>query len=343
MAHTNRPWLMPRSRTGWGLAVIRLLVIGGLMLLGLFAMTRMPGTSYRGPLPPLSPAEEEMRDNLQRHVSALAGGIGERNIWRPGSMAKAAAYLASTLAGLGYTVHGQEFTAYGVAVSNLEVEVAGTSRPEEILVVGAHYDTVRGSPGANDNGSGVAALLELARLLRREQPGRTVRLVAFANEEPPFYFTTDMGSHRYAARCKAHGEKIVAMLALETMGCYSDAPGSQRYPWPFGLFYPNRADFIAMVGNLASRHLVRQMTGSFRQHSRFPAEGLAAPGFVHGVGWSDHWSFWEQDYPALMVTDTAFFRSPFYHTPQDTPEKLDYARLAQVVAGLDRVVLDLAH
>lgn len=343
MAHTNRSWLMPRSRRDWGLAIIRLLVIGGLLMFGLLVMTRMPGPSYRGPLPPLAPAEREIRANLQHHVLALAGEIGERNIWRPGSLDQAACHIASTLEGLGYTVSRQDVTAYGAPAINLAVELRGGRRPEKIVVVGAHYDTVHGSPGANDNGSGVAALLELARLLRHQQAGRTVRLVAFANEEPPFYFTTDMGSHRYAARCKAHGEKIVAMLALETMGCYSDAPGSQRYPWPLGLCYPSRANFIAMVGNLASRDLVRRVTGSFRQHTRFPAEGLAAPGFMHGVGWSDHWSFWEQGYPALMVTDTAFFRSPFYHTPQDTPEKLDYARLARVVAGLGQVVLDLAR
>lgn len=312
-------------------------------MLGLFAMTRMPGTSYRGPLPPLSPSEAEIAAGLRQQVLALAGAIGERNIWRPGSMDKAATHIAATLEGLGYTVNRQQLTAYGADAVNLEVALHGRNQPAEILVIGAHYDTVLHSPGANDNGSGVAALLELARLLRHRQPGRTIRLVAFANEESPFYFTKEMGSHQYAARCKARGEKIIGMLALETMGYYADTPGSQRYPWPFGLFYPNRADFIAMVGNLPSRALVRHVTAGFRQHAKFPAEGLAAPGFVYGIGWSDHWSFWEQGYPALMVTDTAFFRSPYYHTPQDSPEKLDYERLARVVAGLGQVVLDLAR
>ena len=312
-------------------------------MLGLLAMTRMPGISHQGPLPPLSPAEHELAANLRHHVTVLAGEIGERSIWQPGSMAKAASHLTATLAGFGYTVVRQEVAAYGAAAVNLAVELPGRERPEEILILGAHYDTVRHCPGANDNGSGVAALLELARLLRREQPARTIRLVAFANEEPPFYFTREMGSYLYAARCKAQGEKIVAMLALETMGSYNDAPGSQRYPWPFALCYPEQANFIAMVGNLRSRALVRRVTGSFRQHARFPAEGLAAPALLHGVGWSDHWSFWEHGYPALMVTDTAFFRSAAYHTPQDTPEKLDYDRLARVVAGLARVTLDLAR
>ncbi|MEW6595250.1 MAG: M28 family peptidase [Thermodesulfobacteriota bacterium] len=343
MTKGKRSWLIPQNRRGWRNAALRLILVGGLTMVGLFAMTRMPGTSHRGPLPPLTPAEREIAAGLRRHVAALAGTIGERNVWRPGSMDQAAAAITFRLQELGYAVNRQEFSAYGTPVANIEVERRGTRRPEEILVIGAHYDTVLNSPGANDNGSGVAALLELARLLQREVVGRTIRLVAFANEEPPFYFTGEMGSHRYAARCKARNETIVGMLALETMGCYTDIPASQRYPWPFGLFYPERGDFIAMVGNLRSRSLVRQVIASFRQHARFPAEGLAAPGFFYGIGWSDHWSFWEHGYPALMVTDTAFFRSPVYHTTEDTPEKLDYERLARVVAGIARVVPDLAR
>lgn len=341
MTATNRSWLMPSTWRGWRNASLRLLLFGVVLMLGIFAMTRMPGSSHRGPLPPLTPAERELATRLRGHVAALAGAIGERNIWRPGSLERAAAYITATLEAAGYRVARQELIAYGRPAANLEVEVAGSREPESILVVGAHYDTVLHSPGADDNGSGAAALLALARLLRKEPPACTVRLVAFANEEPPFYFSAQMGSHHYAARAKKRGEKIFAMLALESLGYYRTEPGSQRYPWPFGLFYPKRADFIAMVGNLDSRALVRQVVGSFREHAPFPAEGLAAPGFLHGIGWSDHWSFWEHGYPALMVTDTAFFRSPFYHTAEDTPETLDYERLARVVQGLATVVAEL--
>lgn len=343
MKKRTRPWLVPRDKKGWRHAAFRLGVILLMLLFGLQFMTRMPGSSHQGPLPALSGTEQELAVNLRRHVEMLAGRIGERNVWRPPSMPDAAAYIAAALTGQGYRVDRQEFVSYGASAANLEAAIDGTQSPPEILVLGAHYDTVQGSPGANDNGSGVAAMLELARLLRSHQPRRTIRLVAFANEEPPFYFSAEMGSHRYAARSKERGEKIVAMLALETMGHYDDRPGSQRYPMPFGLFYPDRANFIAFVGNLQSRALVRQVVGRFRARARIPSEGVAAPGLMHGIGWSDHWSFWQHGYPALMVTDTAFFRYQHYHTAADTPEKLDYQRLALVVSALQHAVLELAN
>ncbi|MEW6427909.1 MAG: M28 family peptidase [Thermodesulfobacteriota bacterium] len=302
----------------------------------------MPGTSHTGPLPPLSAGEAQTASLLEKHVRVLAGDIGPRSIWRPASMTATVDYLRQVLAALGYAVRFQEFRSHDVTAVNLEVEIPGRRNPEEIVVVGAHYDTVEGCPGANDNASGVAVLLELARLFAGAAPGRTVRLVAFANEEPPFFFTDTMGSSFYAARCRERGEAIVAMLSLETMGYYSDAPGSQQYPFPFSAFYPDTADFIGFVGNIRSRSLVRESVAAFRRHARFPAEGLAAPSFVTGVGWSDHLSFWRMGYPAIMVTDTAFFRYDAYHTEADTPEKLDYGRLARVVAGLFPALLELA-
>jgi hypothetical protein len=169
-----------------------------------------------------------------------------------------------------------------------------------------------------------------------------VRFVFFVNEEPPFFMTSDMGSLRYARRCRDRGERIVAMLSLETMGCFSDEEGSQRYPFPFSLLYPSRGNFIAFVGNLASRRLVRLAVGSFRRHASIPSEGAAAPGWITGIGWSDHWSFWKQGYPAVMVTDTALFRYEHYHTSLDTPDRVQYGQLARVVAGLEKVIVDLA-
>ena len=155
-------------------------------------------------------------------------------------------YLDKVLSDMGYTVQQQEFRSYEVTSVNLEVEIPGHLYPEEIVVVGAHYDTVSDCPGANDNGSGVAALLELARLLDDSSPQRTVRLVAFANEEPPFFFSNTMGSAFYAARCYDRKEKIVGMLSLETVGYYSDEAGSQNYPFPFSMFYPDTANFIGL-------------------------------------------------------------------------------------------------
>lgn len=307
-----------------------------------FLVTAMPGTSYQGPFRPLTPTERTVRDHLRRHLRLLAGEIGQRNIWRPGSMQAAADYIQKTLARSGYQVRRQPFTASGRSVANLEVTLPGKIRPEEIVVVGAHYDTVRNSPGANDNGSGVAGLLELGRLLANEHFARTVRLVFFANEEAPFYFTGQMGSQHYAREARAHGERIVAMLSLETLGYYSEAARSQRYPFPFGFFYPDRGNFIAFVGNLRSRGLVRRAIGLFRESTPFPSEGTAAPGWFPGIGWSDHRSFWNQGYPALMLTDTALFRYPWYHSSRDLPEKIDDDRLARVIVGVSRVVAGLA-
>jgi len=275
-------------------------------------------------------------------VGALAGDIGERNVFRPSRLEAAAGYLETTLRDLGLSVRSQPFETSGVTVRNLEIESTGHSRPEEIVVVGAHYDSVVGSPGANDNATGVAALIELSRLLVDHDRARSVRFALFVNEEAPFYRTRDMGSLRYARRAKERGERIVAMLSLETIGYFSEDEGSQHYPFPFGFFYPSRGNFVGFVGNLASRSLVRRSVASFRKHSRLPAEALAAPGWITGIGWSDHWSFWQQGYPGVMVTDTALFRYEPYHTARDTPDQVRFEHLARVVAGLEKVVLDLA-
>ncbi len=335
--------LSPHGARQWLSALIRLILFALVLLGAMFFSLRMPGSSFSGSLPPLTAQESQTAELLKRHVYSLARDIGPRNIWRDSSLSTTALYLEEVLAGLGYAVRKQEFSAYNVTAVNLEVEITGSLQPEEIVVVGAHYDTVSGCPGANDNGSGVAALLELARLLADARPLRTIRLVAFANEEPPFFFSKDMGSGHYAALSRKRQEKIMAMLSLETMGYYRDEPGSQHYPFLFSLFYPNTANFIGFVGNGHSRHLVRQAIGSFRRHTRFPSQGLAAPSFITGVGWSDHWSFWQEGYPAIMVTDTAFYRYAPYHTPADTAEKLDYERMARVVTGLARTILDLAE
>lgn len=305
-------------------------------------MIDMPKSSYTGPFQPLSEDEVQVRDRLEKHVSVLAGEIGERNIWHPQGLKASVDYIEKILGDLGYQVEMQEYEVEGKPVANLEAERIGTSLAREIVVVGAHYDSVFGTRGANDNASGVAGILEVARLLATEELSRTVRFVAFVNEEPPFFMTGDMGSRVYASRSRRRGEDIVAMLSIETIGYYSEVSGSQNYPFPFSYFYPTTANFIGFIGNFSSRRLVRRAIGTFREHTRFPSEGLAAPEWVTGVGWSDHWSFWQEGYPAIMVTDTALFRYDHYHTPQDTPDKLDYARTARVVTGLTRVVADLA-
>ncbi len=307
----------------------------------LWYMVSVPGTSYSGPLKALTAEETLLAENLRRHVVAVASR--EHNVFRPAELEAAAQYIERTLAALGYAVSAQRYESAGVEVRNIETEVRGAGRAAEIIVVGAHYDSVVGAVGANDNGSGVAAVIELARLMRGDKVERTLRFVAFTNEEPPFFKTEQMGSRVYARRSKARGDNIVAMFSLETIGYYSDRRGSQRFPFPLGFFYPSTGNFIAFVSNLSSRALLHEVLASFRRHAEFPAEGVAAPAFIPGVDWSDHWSFWKEGYPALMVTDTAPYRYPYYHTAQDTPDKVDYARLARVVTGLHRMLRELAQ
>jgi Zn-dependent M28 family amino/carboxypeptidase len=211
------------------------------------------------------------------------------------------------------------------------------------MVIGAHYDSVQGSPGANDNASGVAAILALARAFARTTPTRTLRFVAFTNEEPPLFQTTHMGSRVYARRSRERGEKIVLMLSLETIGYYSDEPGSQHLLFPLNLIYPSTGNFIAFVSNVENGFLVRQLVGSFRQQAQFPSEGGALWGLIPGVGWSDHWAFWKEGFPAVMVTDTALFRYPAYHSNADRPEFVQYERMARVVSGLHAVIAEMAN
>lgn len=303
-------------------------------------MFKMPGRSHRGALPPLTTCENDLAGRLSEHVEMLAGTIGERNIVRYAALQKAAAYITGMFVELGYAPGEESYFAEGRQVENIEVQLKGTSEPEEIVIIGAHYDTVSGSPGADDNASGVAAMLELARFFRDvEPPARTLRFVAFVNEEPPFFFWSKlMGSRVYAVGARKRGERIAAMISLETIGYYADTARSQSYPPPLGLFYPHTGNFIAFISNLGSRSLLQRCIGMFRETTRFPSEGLAAPAIIPGVGWSDQLSFWREGYPAIMLTDTALYRYPHYHRPTDLPDKLDYNRMARVVAGMRRVV-----
>jgi len=302
------------------------------------AALRMPGKSYHGPFSALTEEERKVRDALQRDVAELAGGIGERNLGCYEAYMQAADWIETRLSAAGLEPERQEFRVAGQPCFNLDAEIRGAERPEEIVVVGAHYDSVPGSPGANDNGTGVAAMLALAEAFAGRRLDRTLRLAAFANEEPPYFQTADMGSAVYADRCRERKEKIVAMLSLETIGCYHEAKGSQEYPFPFSLFYPSTGDFLAFVANLSSRPLLRRVVGAFRDTVAFPSEGGAFPEFIPGIAWSDQWAFWRAGYPAVMVTDTAPFRYDAYHTPYDTPDRIQYDRLARVALGLKGVV-----
>lgn len=287
-------------------------------------------------------ARAPLTAELRSIVYHLAGEIGERNLDTEPALTRSAEWIAAQLTHAGYDVRWQQVERRGARYANVEATVRGRSRPEEIVIIGAHYDSVIGSPGADDNASGVAANLVVARLAHGRAHDRTVRFVFFANEEPPYFLSDLMGSVAYAEEAKSRNENIVAMLSLETIGYYSDAKRSQEYPAGLGILYPSAGNFLAFVSNLRSRSLLKRVTNTFRKHSSVPAEAGALPEAIPGVGWSDQWSFWRQGYPALMVTDTALFRNPNYHTMRDTPETLDYSRLAEVTLGLDHVVRELA-
>lgn len=305
-------------------------------------MIRMPDRSHRGPLPPADDELVRLAVELGIDVRHLAEEIGERNvIHRPQELNQAADYIEAEFARAEYEVRRQAYDVSGTDCFNLEVEISGTALPDEIVIIGAHYDSVPGSPAANDNGSGVAALLGLARAFSRRSCDRTLRFVAFVNEEAPYAHTEQMGSWVYARRCRLRDEKVTAMLSLETIGYYTDSPGSQKYPPLVGLLYPSTGNFIAFIGNTRSGDLVRQVVGAFRRNEPFPSEGAALPNAIRSIARSDHWSFWQEGYPALMVTDTAPFRYAEYHTPEDTVDRIDFERLARVVRGLESVITEL--
>jgi hypothetical protein len=307
---------------------------------GWWIMIRMPGKNLSGSAV-LSPEETQLRDELHADVQKLAGEIGERNEFHYAELRAAADHIEHSFADAGLSPHRDGYEMRGRTYDNIATEIRGDA--PQVVLIGAHYDSVLGAPGANDNGSGVAAVLALARRFARKHLPRTLRFVAFVNEEPPYFQTRQMGSFVYAQRCKSRGDEVSAMVSLETIGYFSDAPHSQSYPLPgVNAFYPSSGNFIGFVGNVQSRALLRRVIALFREHAKIPSEGAAFPAIVPGVSWSDQWSFWQHGYPGIMVTDTAPFRYPHYHAPSDTPDKLDYDRFALVVTGMEKVIEGLA-
>jgi len=273
----------------------------------------------------------------------LAETVGIRNTENPQRLMEASEFLESRFLELGFAVHRESFSVDGVEVANIVAEKRGGVKPDRTLVIGAHYDSAPGTPGADDNASGVAVLLEIARALSDFTPRQSIRLVAFVNEEPPYFQTDQMGSTVHAKGCRQRNEKISGMLCLESLGYYSTKPGSQIYPPPLAKFYPSTGDFVAFCSNIASYPLLRRCIRHFRKTTQFPSEGLAAPETFPSIGWSDHWSFWQAGYPAIMITDTAFLRSPHYHLSTDTADRLDYNRMARVTEGLKRLISNISQ
>lgn len=276
-----------------------------------------------------------LRRRLYAHVKMLSNEIGPRNLQHYSALKKAQDYITEQM-----TIYNSEFSTQHYrtgkkAVNNLIIEKVGQSKPDEIIIVGAHYDTVMDSPGADDNATGIACVLELSRLLHNYANQRTLRFVAFTLEEPPFFGTEEMGSDVYAKSCKNNNENVAGMIALEMLGYYSERKRSQKYPFPdLKNHYSDRGNFIALVGNSRSEHLVNGLAKYAKKPELIRIRKLVSPAHFHGINLSDHASFWKYEYPAIMITDTAFYRNPYYHEVSDTIDKLNFRYFTRTVLSL---------
>lgn len=296
--------------------------------------------------PPLSDQENDLRELLRGHVEALAGLIGIRHDSRPSSLDATVAYIEHQFASMGQTARVEAYPTDAWDAKNLVVEWPGSKHSEDVVILGGHYDTVRSTPGADDNATAIAGLLAVCRLLKGRAFSKTIRFVAFANEEPPHFGTKTMGSMVYAKGCKTRGDRIHAMVCLEMLGYYDTGPNTQEYPAELPKIVSpllrSTGDFIALVSDFASWRQLRRFTRGFKSVAKCPVTSAPLPGAQNLLWVSDHGPFWDQGYPALMVTDTAWFRNPHYHAPTDTPETLDYDRMARVVGGVAGGVAKLA-
>jgi Zn-dependent M28 family amino/carboxypeptidase len=276
----------------------------------------------------------------------LAGVIGPRPPERTAAIEGASNYIERECAAVGDTVAREEYEALGRRVWNLIIERKGTTKPDEIVVVAAHYDTLACTPGADDNASAVAMLIEVLRGLAGRSFQRTLRFLALTCEEPPYFNMGLMGSQVHARGCRERGESIHAMLSLEMVGFYRDEVGSQALPpgIPRGLrwMFPKRANFLAAVANPMSARLLWPFRRGFKRGSKMPLFTVALPEAIQEIRRSDNSSFWDQRYRALMITDTSFLRNPHYHQPSDTPDTLDYERLTEATRGVVEAVARLA-
>lgn len=281
---------------------------------------------------------KETEQNLRLHVDRLAGLIGPRTLARPKTIEATIGYIRGTWSQMGYAICDEPFDALGDEAKNLIVEKSGWSRTKEIVLLGAHYDTVSITPGADDNASAVAVLLEVSRLLNSYVGKRTARFVAFACEEPPYFNLDSMGSQHHARESRRRGDKIAGMLCLEMVGYFRDEVGSQRVPPTIPKFlhrfFPRRGNFLAAVGNLASWKLSYHFRRGFKRATRLPLFSIVLPEKIREIRLSDNSSFWDQGYHALMLTDTSFLRNPNYHQSTDTPDTLDYTRMTDVALGV---------
>jgi Zn-dependent M28 family amino/carboxypeptidase len=290
-----------------------------------------------------SPVFVELKDNLKKHIKILSSDIGERNFTKYKNLEEAANYIQKEFKNYGYSPEEQVYNLEGRPLRNIMATKKGEVQPDKIIIVCAHYDSVFGSPGADDNASGMAGVLELARIFHKINLNKTVKFIAFTNEEPPFFTTDAMGSLRYAREAKRNGKDIEAVLCLESIGYCQEGKNSQKYPFGLSPFYPDVGNFISLVSNFSSRALLKEIVKEFKDKSNLPLEYLVAPiFFAPAISFSDHWSFWRSGYKAVMITDTALYRNPCYHTQNDTYATLNYEYMSEVIKGMYEVLSELS-
>jgi Zn-dependent M28 family amino/carboxypeptidase len=287
-------------------------------------------------------APEVAPDRLLSLVQTLTEDFHPRDITHPANLDSAAAWIADHLTDAGGRLSEQVYTVEGADYRNVIARFGPDT--EERLVIGAHYDVCGERPGADDNASAVAGLIELARLIGQNDWPLTIELVAFTLEEPPKFRTSDMGSHRHAEALAAEGVPLRAMICLEMIGYFDDAPDSQGYPvGAMKLLYPTRGDYVAVIGKLSQGGITRKVKGAMKRATELPVRSMNAPASIPGIDFSDHLNYWAVGYEAVMITDTAFYRNPNYHELTDTWDTLDYDRMAMVVQGVYAAVQHLAR
>lgn len=304
-----------------------------MVIASVFWMKHMPGDNYTGSPPPLTKQQKQNKEIYLKKLHQFAES--PHNFQHAKELEQAKLFIIKELESYGYQVNILEYGQQKFA--NLEIVIEPKKENKGTIVIGAHYDSEGEAPGANDNASGVVILLDLAKRFKNIESSHKIRMVFFVNEEPPFFRQEDMGSTVYANNLVTSGEKIKAMYAFDALGYYFEEENTQHYPFLFAPFFPDKANFVAFVGGISSRELIQDSVGAFRENAKFPSEGVSAPSYIQGIDFSDHLSFYKHNIPALMITDTAFFRSRTYHTPQDTIDRLNIDKMVQLTDELEKM------
>jgi Zn-dependent M28 family amino/carboxypeptidase len=323
--------------------VLILAVLLGLSGFALVRMTRLVDRGWKGPLGPLNEVETELSQKLAERVQFLSSTLGQHNAAKAGSLERATSYLVEELTHMDYEPQLESFSVRATQVSNVIVEITGVGSSTRTILVGAHYDSYLRSPSANSSCSGAAALLELLRLRAGAPLPCTLRVVFFANGEYPFTGTDGMGAAHHAREARARGDDLVVVICLDSVGAYSADPNSQRFPFPLNVVYPDTGDFLAAWCEPSARDTMLRFVDAWSAQARFPLEAGAMPAWFPGMTAGDQRPFAEAGFPALLLTDTGKLRYPLLRTAGDQPNRLDYARLARVVAGLEGTLRALAE